>query len=282
MADAACRFAESAAGEAHIFPVMFGEDVVQVKLYYWGVAHSGPGAVTQWVIEHPGFYPCGVGQVYCNDGNDRPFASDASKYALFCAAVGQAILNECFGELQVLHLHDWHAAMLAVLRAYDPHYARLKSIHTVYSIHNLSLQGVRPFKGDKSSLQTWFPHLNYDQAVVCDPRVTHCFNPMRAAIALAVVDEAQNFPDATLCTLIDDSLGPALADVEGHPDVDRADAQPPRFVHRSRPDPGSSESSPCRRRVPDCDRRSGSCCRTSGRSDRVWSRAVTRSTRTSP
>lgn len=176
---------KSAAGEAHIFPVMFGEDVVQVKLYYWGVAHSGRGTVTQWVMEHPGFYPCGVGQVYCNDGNDRPFASDASKYALFCAAVGQAILNECFGELQVLHLHDWHAAMLAVLRAYDPHYARLKSIHTVYSIHNLSLQGVRPFKGDKSSLQTWFPHLNYDQAVVCDPRVTHCFNPMRAAIALA-------------------------------------------------------------------------------------------------
>src|SRR5688572_435480 len=91
---------KNAAGEANLFPVMFGGDVVQVKLYYWGGAHVGGGSVTQWVIEHPGFYPCGVGQVYCNDGNDRPFASDASKYALFCAAVGQAILNECFGELQ--------------------------------------------------------------------------------------------------------------------------------------------------------------------------------------
>lgn len=176
---------KSAAGEAILFPVMFGGDVVQVKLYYWGHTQTGGGTVTQWVMEHPGFYPCGVGQVYCNDGNDRPFASDASKYALFCASVGQAILNECFGELDILHLHDWHAAVLAVLRAYDPHYARLKAIRTVYSIHNLSLQGVRPFKGDNSSLQTWFPHLTYDLAVVCDPQVTHCFNPMRAAIALA-------------------------------------------------------------------------------------------------
>jgi len=176
---------KSAAGEALLFPVMFGGDVVQVRLYFWSQLQVGEGAVTQWVLEHPGFYPCGVGQVYCNDGNERPFASDASKYALFCAAVGQAILNECFGELHLLHLHDWHAAMLAVLREYDPHYARLKTIRTVYSIHNLALQGVRPFKGDNSALQTWFPHLNYDQAVVCDPRVTHCFNPMRAAIALA-------------------------------------------------------------------------------------------------
>jgi starch synthase len=176
---------KSAVGEAVLFPVMFGGDVVQVKLYFWSQTTLGDGIVTQWVMEHPGFYPCGVGQVYCNDGNERPFASDASKYALFCAAVGQAILNECFGELNVLHLHDWHAAVLAVLRAYDPHYARLKSIHTVYSIHNLSLQGVRPFKGDNSSLHVWFPYLKYDLAVVCDPQVMHCFNPMRAAIALA-------------------------------------------------------------------------------------------------
>lgn len=170
------------------FLVTFGAEVLQVKLYRWSLPaadDAATGTVTQWVLEHPGFYPCGVGQIYCNDGNDRPFASDASKYALFCAAVGQAILNECFGRLDVLHLHDWHAALLAVLREYDPHYARLKNIHTVYSIHNLSLQGVRPLKDDSSALQTWFPQLQYDQAVVCDPRVTHCFNPMRAAIALA-------------------------------------------------------------------------------------------------
>lgn len=48
-----------------------------------------------------------------------------------------------------------------------------------------------------------------------DAREAQKFRGDTRPIALAVVDEAQNFPDATLCTLIDDSLGPALADVEG-------------------------------------------------------------------
>lgn len=177
----------SAAREAAVFPVLFGDGVEQVKIYRWDAQEIEPGtpSVQQWVLDHPGFYPCGAGQIYCNDGNDRPFASDAGKYALFCAAVGQAVLNECFGHVDILHLHDWHAAVLAVLREYDPHYARLKNMRTVYSIHNLALQGVRPLRGDASALESWFPRLQYDQAVICDPRVTHCFNPMRAAIALA-------------------------------------------------------------------------------------------------
>ncbi len=177
----------TAAQEAATFPVLFGDGVEQVKIYRWDAQDVEPGtaSVQQWVLDHPGFYPCGAGHIYCNDGNDRPFASDAGKYALFCAAVGQAVLNECFGHVDILHLHDWHAAVLAVLREYDPHYARLKNMRTVYSIHNLSLQGVRPLRGDASALETWFPRLQYDQAVICDPRVTHCFNPMRAAIALA-------------------------------------------------------------------------------------------------
>lgn len=178
----------SAAQELATFPVLFGGGVEQVKLYRWDTPGEGeaevPG-VRQWVVDHPGFYPCGAGQIYCNDGNDRPFASDAGKYALFCAAVGQAILNESFGRVDILHLHDWHSAVLAVLREYDPHYARLQALHTVYSIHNLSLQGTRPMRGDASALETWFPRLQYDQAVICDPREMHCFNPMRAAIALA-------------------------------------------------------------------------------------------------
>jgi len=179
---------KSAAREVAGFPVLFGGGVEQVKIYRWDAADEPDetsGGVQQWVLDHPGFYPCGVGQIYCNDGSDRPFASDAGKYALFCAAVGQAILNESFGPVDILHLHDWHAAVLAVLREYDPHYARLKAARTVYSIHNLSLQGIRPLRGDISALETWFPRLQYDQAVICDPRVTHCFNPMRAAIALS-------------------------------------------------------------------------------------------------
>ncbi len=58
-------------------------------------------------------------------------------------------------------------------------------IHTAYTIHNLAMQGIRPFKGDASSLQKWFPQLRYDQAKLVDPRFSDCVNPMRAGVLLA-------------------------------------------------------------------------------------------------
>lgn len=174
----------------HHYSLFFAGGVESVTLYK--IAHQAirPGLYDEqrvhlWVIDHPGMYPSGRGVVYCNDGDDRPFASDANKYALFCNSVAQAIVNGYFGELNVLHLHDWHAAFLAILRAYDQRFVSLQKYHTVYSIHNLSLQGVRPFKGDASSFKTWFPSMQYDAAAICDPRVPHCVNPMRAAIGLS-------------------------------------------------------------------------------------------------
>ncbi|NQZ07956.1 MAG: glycogen/starch synthase, partial [Algicola sp.] len=141
--------------------------------------------VTQWVLEHPLFSAGGVGKVYCDDPSHSPFATDARKFALFSAAVAKAVVSNIFGQLDVLHLHDWHTAMLAVLRAYDPHYQALKSIHTVYTVHNLALQGIRPLEGDKSSLSHWFPELVYDGQAIGDPKYHNCFNPMRAGINLS-------------------------------------------------------------------------------------------------
>lgn len=54
----------------------------------------------------------------------------------------------------------------------------------VYTVHNLALQGIRPFSHDESSLEHWFGSLSYDGQIICDPRYPHCFNPMRAAINL--------------------------------------------------------------------------------------------------
>ena len=76
--------------------------------------------------------------------------------------------------------------MLSVLRAFDPTYKALKLIHTVYTIHNLALQGVRPLAGDESALLSWFPDLDYDAELLNDPRAPHCINPMRAGINLSV------------------------------------------------------------------------------------------------
>lgn len=181
-------------GAKHItaLQVMFGGhnqtiDIFKVSLDDLSKTSSASPSnkVTQWVIEHPMFAIGGVGKIYCNDPDNRPFASDATKFALFSAALAKAIVSDVFGQIDVLHLHDWHTAMVSVLRAYDPEYQALQAIKTVYTIHNLALQGIRPFDGDESSLKAWFPYLPFDHNQINDPRYHHCFNPMRAGINLS-------------------------------------------------------------------------------------------------
>jgi starch synthase len=103
---------------------------------------------------------------------------------LFCAAASEAVVSGLVGPVDRIHLHDWHAATLAVLRSFHPEYAGLRSVPAVFSIHNLALQGIRPQRGDDSSLLGWFPGLAFDQEAVADPRARDCYNPMRAAINL--------------------------------------------------------------------------------------------------
>ena len=181
-------------GAEHItsLQVMFGGqnqtiDVFKVSLDNLSNSPSEKSSnkVTQWVIEHPLFAIGGQGQIYCDNPDNRPFASDATKFSLFSAAVAKAIISDVFGKIDVLHLHDWHTAMVSVLRAYDPEYQALQSIKTVYTIHNLALQGIRPLDGDESSLKAWFPYLSFEHSQISDPRYHHCFNPMRAGINLS-------------------------------------------------------------------------------------------------
>ncbi len=156
----------------------------QVEIFKFSL-ESSPANVTQWFMEHPLFSLGGIGQIYCNDPDYRPFASDASKFALFSTAVAKAIINDVFGKLDILHIHDWHTAIVAILRAYEPEYQALKAIKTVYTIHNLALQGIRPIDGDESSLSAWFPTLAYEYDKIGDPRYHHCVNPMRSGINLS-------------------------------------------------------------------------------------------------
>lgn len=168
--------------------VMFGGQAQFVEVFKISMnflSNNSSKKVTQWVIEHPLFAIGGIGEIYCNDPENRPFSSDATKFALFSVAVAKAIICDVFGKIDVLHLHDWHTAMVAVLRAYDPKYKLLQSTKTVYTIHNLALQGIRPLDDDESSLKAWFPNLPFEHSQITDPRYPHCFNPMRAAINLS-------------------------------------------------------------------------------------------------
>jgi starch synthase len=142
-------------------------------------------AVRHFVLDHALFSACGVGAVYCDDPDGGPFATDASKFALFCAAVAEAVVRGAFGTVDVIHLHDWHAALLLLLRRHHPRCVALRAVRTVFTIHNLALQGVRPLRGHASSLEQWFPRMPYDPALVADPRWPDCVNPMAAAIRLS-------------------------------------------------------------------------------------------------
>lgn len=138
-----------------------------------------------WALEHPLFAPCGSGRIYCDDPPGSPFAQDASKFALFSVAVAQAVIEHYWGRPDVIHLHDWHAALVLLLARFAPWYRQLGDSLLVYSIHNLALQGIRPLSGHHSSLEAWFPGLEAPQSLVGDPRYGGCLNPMRLAINLA-------------------------------------------------------------------------------------------------
>jgi len=147
-------------------------------------ANRDPG-VRYLVMHHALFGAGGAGKVYCDDDADQPFATDASKFALFCAASLSAMVQDQIPAIDVLHLHDWHSALTLALIKFDKQYQALQSVPTVFSIHNLALQGIRPFSDNPSSFQAWYPHLHYQRTELADPRWNHCVNPVATAIRLA-------------------------------------------------------------------------------------------------
>ena len=140
--------------------------------------------VTNVVFDHKGFESPGGGIIYSEDAPGRPFASDASKFALFGAAAA-AWIDRLEQRPEVVHLHDWHAAFYLLMRQYAPHYGALRDNTTVFTIHNPSYQGARPLRGDESALEAWFPGLEYLPEEVADPAHPDCINPMAMAIRLS-------------------------------------------------------------------------------------------------
>jgi len=135
------------------------------------------------LLEHPLFASCGAGRVYCNDPPAEPFATDSSKFALFSAAAASGLQEGFLGDQDIIHLHDWHAATVAVLARLHPRYGALRQYRLVFTIHNLALQGIRPTADHSASLTAWFPDLVPTPALL-DTRYPDCYNPMRAAIML--------------------------------------------------------------------------------------------------
>lgn len=158
------------AGESHV------ADIYKVS--------PGDSKVEQFVIEHPLLSPEGPGKIYVSDEPGKPFAIDAAKFAFFNAAVA-AWVNDSDAPPDVLHLNDWHTGLIPALRESGDPKAALRNVRVVFTIHNLAYQGVRPFTGDPSSLETWFPDMIQHIELLKDPKYQDCVNFMATAIRLS-------------------------------------------------------------------------------------------------
>ena len=141
------------------------------------VFESREGDVRYCLIEHEDL--AAGGEIYVHD-NGPPFATDANRFALFCSLASAWV--ETSGA-EVVHLHDWHVAPMLFLQKHDmyPEFANKK---TVFTIHNLEMQGIRPLTGDASSLSSWFPDMPHDSLFI-DPRWSDCVNFLRGGIHMA-------------------------------------------------------------------------------------------------
>lgn len=142
------------------------------------------GHVTQLVIDHPIIATDAPGLLYQTDSSDRPFARDATRFACFSSACASLIEQGLDKKVDVIHLHDWHSGFLAILRN-SGNFPVLASIRTVFTIHNLAYQGIRPMSDDESSLLAWYPQIDPNRETLGDPRWPWCVNPLAAAIRLA-------------------------------------------------------------------------------------------------
>ncbi|WP_416305974.1 glycogen synthase [Neptunicella sp. SCSIO 80796] len=142
-----------------------------------------------YLFEH-GLFAGHDGAIYNQGSTERPFAEDASKFALFNISVACALLDNIIPAPEILHLHDWHTGLFALLRAFDVRFKALQKLKCVFTVHNLALQGIRPLSHEASSLAAWYPEVfssmsEAQLSQVTDPRYPFCINPMRAGIVLS-------------------------------------------------------------------------------------------------
>jgi starch synthase len=113
----------------------------------FGLAAEGPARTVTYGgararVSYPSLTRDGVRTVFVASpriGREKVYGypDDAKRYALFCRAVAEDLAGH---EPDVVHAHDWHAALLVPLVA-GPYRQALLRAATVFTIHNLAYQG---------------------------------------------------------------------------------------------------------------------------------------------
>jgi starch synthase len=175
------------------FILQFGEDSREIFLYKTII-----DGIEIFLVKNERFFSGEYGSIYVDSGELRPFEDDAKRFAFFSSAVLKLLLeyNE-FSDINVLHCHDWHTATIFTSLKYDLKYRNiLYKVKTIFTIHNLDYQGIRPFhveeKMDFGSFEEWFPNiykiLDMENTIeeYCSPGIEYpCFNAMLTGIKLA-------------------------------------------------------------------------------------------------
>jgi len=143
----------------------------------WGIAggpqRSVPYGLSHARVAYPSLERDGVKVIFVAHqriGRDRVYGApdDAKRYAFFCRAVAVDLAGGAAGVPDVVHAHDWHAALLVPMIA--------RRIATVFTIHNLAYQG-------KTSADILAP-VGLPKVKLPAERTGEC-NPMARAIARA-------------------------------------------------------------------------------------------------
>ncbi len=109
----------------------------------WGISSDGPERSVAYGASHvrvayPSVERDGVRVVFVAHkrvGRDTIYGApdDAKRYAFFCRAVATALAQDENDAADVVHAHDWHAALLVPMIA--------RRTASVFTIHNLAYQG---------------------------------------------------------------------------------------------------------------------------------------------
>lgn len=120
--------------DARIFRIETGSRADKLQTGEFDAPDLGHGALHTYAVDCP--------VLFDRDGV-YGHSDDAARYSTFARVVLNTAEYLLGGKLDIVHAHDWHAALLPVYLA-GPYRHRLPHTRSVLTIHNLAYQGTFP------------------------------------------------------------------------------------------------------------------------------------------
>src|ERR1700730_3788467 len=112
---------------------LFGHGTETFSILY----ADGPGGIPIYFIAHAGFFD--RAGIYGEHGKVYP--DNVMRYIFFGRAAAMVAAN--YVQPEVIHAHDWHAAVATIAMRADPNFReKLRGAVSVFTIHNLAFQGI--------------------------------------------------------------------------------------------------------------------------------------------